>query len=343
MKQLLTILSWLYGSAVALRRCFYQIGFIKARRLPARVISIGNLTVGGTGKTPMVIAIAQKLKEKGYKPAVLSRGYGGKAGRGVTAVSDGEKIYEGPGVVGEEPVLIAKRLPGIPVLVGSDRYRTGGYAIQRWGTDVMVLDDGFQYLGIEKGLNLVLVDATNPFGNDYLLPRGILREPIHRLKSADGIVLTKVNLVPDVVGLSRRIRGIAGPVPIFHAVLAPTQLICWSTGAHSAVKDLAGKKVVCFSGIGNPMTFRPLLEALGAKIVKEFVFEDHHVYTSGDEDVVEFAVKEAAADFAITTEKDAVKISDCAVKKLDLRVLRVELVVNENKVAWDTLLTGQEN
>lgn len=340
MNPLLIFLSWLYGAAVALRRWFYQIGWIKARRLPARVISIGNLTVGGTGKTPMVIAVAQRLKEKGYKPVVLSRGYRGKAGKGVTVVSDGEKIYEGPEMVGEEPVLIAKRSPGIPVLVGSDRYRTGGYAFQKWGTDLMVLDDGFQYLGIEKDLNLLLVDATNPFGNGYLLPRGILREPIRWLQSANGIVLTKANLVSDADRLKERIRGIAGPVPIFEATLAPTQLICWSTGAQSSLKDLVGKRIICFSGIGNPITFRWLLEQLGAKVVKEFVFEDHHTYTREDEAKIELAVKEMANDCVITTEKDIVKISDRAIKKLDLHLLRVELIITENKEAWEALLTG---
>lgn len=343
MNLLLIFLSWLYGIAVALRRWFYQIGWIKARRLSARVISIGNLTVGGTGKTPMVIAVAQRLKEKGYRPAVLSRGYKGKAGRGVIVVSDGEKIYEGPEMVGEEPVLIAKRLPGIPVLVGSDRYRTGGYAFQKWGTDLMVLDDGFQYLGIEKDLNLLLVDATNPFGNGHLLPRGILREPIQRLKSAGGIVLTKVNLVSDLVRLKERIRGIAGSVPIFEATLEPTQLICWSTGAQSSPKDLAGKRIICFSGIGNPIAFRRLLERLGAKVVKELVFEDHHAYTSGDENEIQLAVNEEASDRVVTTEKDIVKISDRLIKNLDLHALRVELVVTDNKETWESLLTGQEN
>lgn len=341
MNQLLIFLSWLYGTAVTLRRWFYQTGWIKARRLPARVISVGNLTVGGTGKTPMVIAVAQRLKEKGYKPAVLSRGYGGKAGKRVTVASDGQQIYEGPAMVGEEPVLIAKRLPGIPVLVGSDRYRTGGYAFQKWGTDLMVLDDGFQYRGIEKDFNMVLVDATNPFGNGHLLPKGILREPIESLKFADGIVLTKVNLVPDVVGLSKRIRGIAGPVPIFHAVLAPTQLIRWTTGAQSPLKNLAEKKVVCFSGIGNPITFRRLLEQLGAIVSKELVFKDHHVYTSGDEDKIGLAVKEAGSDLVITTEKDIVKLSDGLIEMLNLHVLRVELIINENRESWEALLTGQ--
>jgi len=343
MNPLLIFLSWLYGAAVALRRWFYQIGWIRARRLPARVISIGNLTVGGTGKTPMVIAVARYLKEEGYRPAVLSRGYGGRAGRGVIVVSDGEKIYEGPEMVGEEPVLIAKRLPSIPVLVGSDRYRTGGYAFQKWRTDLMVLDDGFQYLGVEKDLNLVLVDAVNPFGNGYLLPRGILREPLPRLRSADGILLTKVNLVSDAGRLKERIQDIAGSVPIFEATLAPVQLIRWSTGALSSLKNLAGKRILCFSGIGNPITFRQLLEQLGAKVAKEFDFEDHHTYTDEDEAKIEFAVKETASDQVITTEKDIVKISDRAIQKLDIHVLRVELVVTENKEAWEALLTGQKN
>jgi tetraacyldisaccharide 4'-kinase len=343
MDLLLIFLSWLYGKAVVLRRRFYQIGWIRTRRLPARVISVGNLTVGGTGKTPMVIAVAQRLKERGYNPAVLSRGYGGRAGKGVAVVSDREKIYEGPEMVGEEPVLIAKRLPGIPVVVGSDRYRTGGYAFQKWGTDLMILDDGFQYLGIEKDVSLLLVDATNPFGNGYLLPRGILREPVEQLKSADGIVLTKVNLVPDVVGLAEKIQDIAGPVPIFQAALVPVQLLRLSTGTHSSPNILESKKVVCFSGIGNPVAFRSILEQLGAKIARELVFRDHHVYTNHDEDGIELAAKETACDFVITTEKDIVKISERSVKKLDLHALRVDLVVTGNNEAWDALLTGQRN
>jgi tetraacyldisaccharide 4'-kinase len=342
MKPLLSFLSQIYGTGIALRRWFYRIGWIKARRLPARVISIGNLTVGGTGKTPMVIAAAQRLKEKGYRPAILSRGYMGKTRSDMTVVSDGERIYERPEMVGEEPVLIARRLPGIPVLVGKDRYQTGSYAIKKWGTDLMLLDDGFQYLGLEKDLDLILIDATNPFGNGSLLPRGILREPFWRLKHADGIVLTKVNLASDPAKLTDRLRGIVGTSPIFHAPLLPTHLICWSTGAQSSVKVLAGKRVVCFSGIGNPSTFGQLLEQLGSKVVKAFVYEDHHPYTSGDEDKIELAVKETSCDLVVTTEKDIVKISEHVVKKLDLHVLRVELVVTENKEAWETLLVGKE-
>jgi tetraacyldisaccharide 4'-kinase len=339
----LTFLSWLYGIAVSLRRWFYKAGWIKARKLPARVISVGNLTVGGTGKTPMVIAIVQRLKERGYKTVILSRGYGGKAGRGAVMVSDGEKVYEGPEMVGEEPFLMAKRLPGTPVVVGSDRYRTGGFAFQRWGSDFMVLDDGFQYLGIEKDVSLLLVDATNPFGNGCLLPRGILREPVELLKSADGIVLTKVNLVKDAAGLSKKIQVMAGSVPVFQAALAPVRLIQYSTQTQFSLNDLKERKVVCFSGIGNPKTFRNILEQLGAKISKELIFRDHHVYTDQDEEAIGLAVKEAACDFVITTEKDIFKISKDAIEKLNLYVLMVELVITGNKEDWDTLLTGQTN
>jgi tetraacyldisaccharide 4'-kinase len=343
MTPLLTFLSWLYGIAVSLRRWFHKIGWIESKKLPARVISVGNLTAGGTGKTPMVIAIARRLKEKGFRPAVLSRGYGGKAGKGVAVVSDGEKIYEGPEMVGEEPVLIARRSPGVPVVVGSDRYRTGGFAFQKWGADPMVLDDGFQYLGVKKDVSLLLVDATNPFGNGYLLPRGILREPADMLRSADGIVLTKANLIPDAAALSKRIRDIAGPVPIFRADLIPVRLVRWATESRVSLDGLKGKNVVCFSGIGNPASFRKILEQLGAKISKEFVFKDHHVYSNKEEDGIAMAAKETGCDFVITTEKDAVKISETVVGKLDLCVLQIELVLTENKEAWDGLLTGQTN
>jgi tetraacyldisaccharide 4'-kinase len=166
---------------------------------------------------------------------------------------------------------------------------------------------------------------------------------VELLKSADGIVLTKVNLVKDAAGLSKKIQVMAGSVPVFQAALAPVRLIQYSTQTQFSLNDLKERKVVCFSGIGNPKTFRNILEQLGAKISKELIFRDHHVYTDQDEEAIGLAVKEAACDFVITTEKDIFKISKDAIEKLNLYVLMVELVITGNKEDWDTLLTGQTN
>ena len=173
----LRLLSLPYGAAVALRNHLYDRELLRTAKLPCPVVSVGNLTVGGTGKTPTVILLAALLKEHGHRPAVLSRGYGGHAKASVNVVSDGNRILLGWREAGDEPVLIAGALPGVPVLTGPKRFLTGRAAVERFGADVLILDDAFQHRSLFRDIDIVLIDAARPFGNGFLLPRGPLREP----------------------------------------------------------------------------------------------------------------------------------------------------------------------
>ena len=184
-------ISVLYGGLTHLRRRLYTRGRLKSHRLPCPVISVGNLTLGGTGKTPLVIHLAEKIQGMGYRPVILSRGYKGLAEKGGAVVSDGRNLLCDARQAGDEPYLMAILLPTVPVVVGRHRYRAGMDAIRRFQPDIILLDDGFQHLQLKRDLNLLLLDAQNPFGNRYLFPRGTLREPEVSLLGADAVVLTR--------------------------------------------------------------------------------------------------------------------------------------------------------
>ncbi len=188
---LLMLLSKAYGAGVLLRRDGYASGFLKAKKLPCTVISIGNLTTGGTGKTPMTIYVAERVRRLGYRVAVISRGYKGTAEKSGGIVSDGSAIRMDPVTAGDEPFLLAASLKDIPVLVGHDRYQSGMHAINRFQTEVVILDDAFQHLALFRDLNLLLLDSSLPFGNGHLLPRGTLREPTSALRFSDALVMTR--------------------------------------------------------------------------------------------------------------------------------------------------------
>ncbi len=188
---LLTLLSKAYGTGVRLRRNAYASGFLKQKKLPCTVISIGNLTTGGTGKTPMTIYVAEQVRRLGYRVAVLSRGYKGAAEKSGGIVSDGNAVLMDPLSAGDEPFLLAASLKGIPVLVGHDRYQSGMHAINRFQTEVVILDDAFQHLALFRDVNLLLLDSSLPFGNGHLLPRGSLREPVSALDFSDALIMTR--------------------------------------------------------------------------------------------------------------------------------------------------------
>ncbi|MBW2599013.1 MAG: tetraacyldisaccharide 4'-kinase [Deltaproteobacteria bacterium] len=183
-------ISILYSGVVRLRNLFYQTGLFKVRKLGCRVISVGNITVGGTGKTPMVIMLANLLNEKGYRPAILSRGYAGKGKSRVNIVSDGKNLLMSPKNAGDEPALIAKSVRNVPVITGKNRYLTGKYAIEHFRADVLILDDAFQHRSVFRDIDIVLLDNQKPFGNGFTIPRGELREPASALERADIIVKT---------------------------------------------------------------------------------------------------------------------------------------------------------
>jgi tetraacyldisaccharide 4'-kinase len=187
----LRLVSVFYASGQRMRAWLYRQKIFQTRRLNCRVISIGNLTLGGTGKTPTVMMVADTLRCKGFKPAILSRGYGGQSRESVNVVNDGRQTLLSPEVVGDEPVMMAQRLKDIPVLTGRIRYETGKYAIEHFGADVLILDDGYQHLPLHRDLNILLCDATRPFGNGIVFPAGELREPLSAMGRADVVCLTR--------------------------------------------------------------------------------------------------------------------------------------------------------
>jgi tetraacyldisaccharide 4'-kinase len=299
----LRLLSPLYQGVVATRNDLYDRGVLRQAKLSCPVISVGNLTVGGTGKTPTVILLANLLREQGRRPAVLSRGYGGRAKGPVTVVSDGNSILMDWHEAGDEPVLIAGAAPGVPVLTGPRRLLTGRAAIDRFGADCLILDDAFQHRELARDLDIVLIDAARPFGNGRLLPAGPLREQPSSLRRAGLLVRT---------GEERSTQeSICQPgLPTFRGIRSPQGVVEGKTGKLLPASILQGKKVCAFAGIGRPDAFRTSLAALGAEIVSFRSFPDHHPYGPQELEDLRRLAKATRAARIITTEKDGVRLAD---------------------------------
>lgn len=297
--QALSAVSAVYGAAMNLRARGYATGWFSGRKLDCRVISVGNLTLGGTGKTPMTLWLASSLRERGFRPAILSRGYKGNA-TGVGIVSEGAGPLMTPAEAGDEPVMMAERLPGVPVLVGSDRYASGRVAIQKFGCDVAVLDDGFQHLALERDCNILLLDHANPFGNGRLFPSGHLREPAEALGRADVVCFTRCQE-------GRADPELPRPLPV---VKSRPRLAGWRKRDSQDIlplKELAGKTAAAFCGIARPGDFFSLLSRHGLNAVRSREFPDHHPYSAEDFARVQEEALREGAECIVTTEKDAVK------------------------------------
>ncbi len=312
----LGILSLPYRGAVAARNGLYDRGLLRQERLPCPVISVGNLTVGGTGKTPTVILLAALLRERGRRPAILSRGYGGSARAPVTVVSDGKGILAGWRESGDEPVLIARAVPGVPVLTGPRRILTGRVAVERFGADVLILDDAFQHRALFRDLDIVMLDAASPFGNGSLLPRGPLREPPEALSRAHLLIRTG-----GAEG-GEPLRG-APLLPVFRGIHRPRGLVEAATGHMGPLMELRGTRVCAFAGIGSPKAFRQSLTALGAEVVAFRAFPDHHPYRRSDLDDLRRQAGEYGARLIVTTEKDGIRLADFPDFLADVSLLRI--------------------
>ncbi len=246
---ILSPLSLAYGAGVRLRLFLYGAGILKTKRLPCAVISVGNITAGGTGKTPVTMHIAELLKKRGRRVAILSRGYKRRS-KGVCVVSDGKDILLDPLQAGDEPYLMALRLPGVPVIVGEDRVKAGEYLIKRFSPECIVLDDGFQHVRLSRDLNILLVDSKTGLGNDQLLPGGILREPSGGIGRADLILVKDTGLKASE---EQRLKGFNLPLLRFHYnVTGAFQLM---RKRRLAPARLKGKKVLALAGVANPQSF----------------------------------------------------------------------------------------
>lgn len=333
-KCILTLLSVLYRFIIALRGLLYAVGIFRKKRLPRKVISIGNITLGGTGKTPAVMEIAELIRRNGGYPAVISRGYGRRSASPVLAVSDGKTVLVDSWDGGDEPVLMASRLSGVPVVVGRDRYMAGLFAIQAFGADVIILDDGFQHLRLKRDLDIILIDAGDPFGNGKLFPAGILREPVSALRRADAIVITRVE--GRETGLKTALSKIT-KARIFTSRHEPMDIIDIKTGEVKPLSALQGISLLAFSGIGRPEHFIHLLRSLGADIRYQTSYPDHYEYTRDDmADIFQMAADRAAV-MIITTEKDAVRIRPMNLDGVWALRIRLKIIEQED---WERMILG---
>ncbi|MGQ9647503.1 MAG: tetraacyldisaccharide 4'-kinase [Thermodesulfobacteriota bacterium] len=323
----LTLFSLPYEWGVRTRATLYTRHFWKSKRLPCPVISVGNITVGGTGKTPLVIMLAKGLTTRGVPTAILTRGYKGKGSSG-PLVSDGKRLLLLPEESGDEPFQMAKTLKGIPILIGKDRLANGQLAIQRFNIRGLLLDDGYQYLQLHRDLNILLIDSAIAFGDHHLLPRGILREPLDHLRRAHLFLITKVEDPQDCLPLEKLLREIHPSPPIFHSHYEPSGLM-GSDGTEVGIGVLKEKKVLAVSGIANPAYFSFLLRRCGVEIIREMVFPDHHRFTS--KDLIAIERESRGLDWIVTTEKDIVKLSKIRILHLPLLALRIEMKIWEEE------------
>lgn len=335
----LRVLSYIYEGIIRLRTFCYRLRIFRDEPLGCLVVVVGNVTVGGTGKTPVVEKFAKSLAERGRKVAILSRGYKSKAEplfkraiRWLThsdpeppkVVSDGQTIFLSSEEAGDEPYMLARNLPGIVVLVDKNRVKAGHYAIQKYGVDTLILDDGYQYLPLRGRLNLLLIDRTNPFGNGRLLPRGILREPISHIKRSSYIFLTKSSGEKDRE-LEAVIRRHHPDIDIIECTHRPQYLQSVYAADKLPLSVLEGKKIAVLSAIAAPDSFEGFLLKQGACLVHTARFLDHHRFTEHElEDFYQKAL-EIEAEWIVTTEKDAVRLPENRPAPLPVYYLRIEI------------------
>ena len=337
---LLTI-SWLFNWVVQLRLWLYRNRILKDQPLGCLVVVVGNLTVGGTGKTPIVEKFARALSERGRKVAILSRGYKSKSTppwiklwRWISSgqepppkiVSDGNRVLLDSDVAGDEPYMLARNLPGVVVLVDKNRVKAGTYAIKKFGCDTLVLDDGFQYLPLKGRLNLLLVDKSNPFGNGEMLPRGLLREPVKHLTRASYVFLTKSDGHRDHE-LEELIEKHNPGVDLIECAHKPQYLQRIGGAERHELEFLKGRRVGAFSGIATPESFEAFVRGAGAQLVYVKRFLDHHRFSQDEIDLVFRQAADAGLEFLVTTEKDAVRLSPDFVPPVPLYYLRLEIEI----------------
>lgn len=342
LRGVLHTLSRVFESAVKLRRFLYDTRILRDRTLGVQVIAIGNLTVGGTGKTPVVEKFARELKSQGRRVAILSRGYRSKPAPlwvrlrrkllfqdDVTPpriVSDGKSLLLDSQSAGDEPFMLAANLKDVVVLVDKDRVKAGRYAIERFGCDTILLDDGFQYWKLQgRRTDIVLIDSQQPWGNQFLLPRGILREPPNHLKRADTVFITKSD--GQTQQLREEIHQLNPTARIIECVHHPLYFEDCFTGEKVSLDYIKGKNIAAFSGIAQPESFENSLINLGAQLVYSKRYADHHRFTQQEILNVINRSKIRQAEVILTTQKDAVRIARLDRRDLKILFMRVEIKI----------------
>lgn len=321
---MLYLLSKIYGFSIKTRIFFYRKGILKTYRLPVPVISVGNITTGGTGKTPVVEYLAKYAGKKGKRVIIISRGYAPMMQQGKNAASSE--------MCNDEHLLFKENIPGIMNILGKDRVKSGWEAINRRQAECLLLDDGFQHLRLSRDMDIVLIDTLEPFGYEYTLPRGLLREPLKGLRRSDLFLLTHTDQIsPEKKQtIINRLREIARDVPVIESIHKPVRLVLTTDEKSFGTEWLAGKKVFAFCAIGNPLSFRKSLESLGAILAGFHEFPDHHAYTPSDLHILNGEARCASPDAVVITQKDRVKLGkDIARWTLPVVTLKMEICITK--------------
>ncbi len=306
-----------YSAAVRVRNFLYERGVLKSRRSQAAVISIGNITAGGTGKTPLVIWLYYFLRGKNINSAILTRGY-------KTGTSD---------IQTDEPALLAANCPDAKIIVNPDRLSGAKNAVNTFGSKVLILDDGFQHRRLARNLDIVTIDATQPFGYGKILPAGLLREPMNCLRRADAVVITHCENIADerIEKIESTIRKIKPDITISRSIHQPV-VIQYKDGNEQPAEKLQNKKVYAFCGIANPQSFIRLIENLGAKPTGTKFFNDHHYYSRSDLDQICRTAESLSSEIVLTTEKDWTKIAGFETPaSLPLAYLKIQIQFTSGK------------
>lgn len=341
MNRFLIPLAETYGLGALLRERAYRHGWMKSHRLSRPVISVGNLTVGGSGKTPLVAWIAETLLRHRYKPAILTRGYGRQQGPDLVVLEPQRQPQRNvdPRNVGDEPALLARALPQVPILISANRYQAGLVAEERYGADFHILDDGFQHFPLQRDLDVVAVDVTQELSNRAVLPAGRLRERCGALRRAHLVLLTRAEL-QDPAPIERRVRSINPWARIFHGSTALCGVMEMGSSQLRLPADYQGQPLCAFCGIGNPRAFFADLRRWGFDLVTEVVFRDHHVYSPQDVKRLRVAARAAGAVAFVTTEKDLMNLPAQGTLGRSVLACRIQAEISEAREFEDALLVG---
>lgn len=324
---MLSLIGHIYGKVADLRNRLYDRAILESYDLGARTISIGNITTGGTGKTPLVAYVAGLLADGGEKVCILTRGYGRKDPSKRVLVSDGNEIFATPEESGDEPFELAKKLPGKAIIIAdADRVAAAGWAIRKFGVTAFVLDDGFQHRRAERDVDIVCIDATDPFGKRQMLPAGRLREPIENLRRADVVVISRADLA-GIENLKFEIADLNPEIPIFTSMNSISRVASLRDGFEGSV-DVESRRALAFCGLGNPENFYALLRRDGFTLAETRSFRDHHIYSQADIRELEELATSCRAEIFLTTAKDAVKLSEVEFE-LPCYVVEIDIEIND--------------
>ncbi len=347
---LLWTFSLLYLAVIQMRFLLYRLRIFRSRSVTAWVVSVGNITLGGTGKTPVVERLANLLHSRGRKVAIISRGYRRKTGPRwrrlkekilgaptTRVVSDGQNILLNSRVAGDEPYMLATNLKNVPVLINRNRVKAAWYAIRRLKADTLILDDGYQHLDLKRDLNIVLVDAGLPFGNGHLFPRGILREPPRNLSRADLILITKAAAGAQEE-LKKELRRYNQRAEIMECRHRPMYFYDVRTSLKTSLDFIRGSRVATLAGIARPEGFERMISELGATVIYSRRFVDHHFYTQQELIDILNRAQRKGAEILLTTEKDAVRFPRLPRGKMPVFAIRVRIDSVEEGDVFDTEL-----